>query len=303
MLKKVEKLDADYLGNDSLLTKEFWVDLNPCLNIENIVYDNQSIISYKNFVQDNNHLIKLGYLHKKNSNFKVPISLMKKSIANIVNYKLPPVFAFVYDEFWYIQFQLRMLLEKILDKNYKQLPDFWAWHVGNGQSGWAPHRDKGERSLFKNNKPKSLTVWIPLSKASPNNSCMYILPANKDNFYNKPKLNSANFPGAVSDIKALPAEAGDVLMWTQELYHWGSSSGEDGLNEPRISIAFEFQRSDIAPFNNFLLEPNLLPTFNERLVLISMQILQYTHMYGFKKDLVYWAQSYIEKYKKKLSLI
>ena len=34
-----------------------------------------------------------------------------------------------------------------------------------------------------------------------------------------------------------------------------------------------------------------------------MQILQYTHMYGFEKDLVYWAQSYIEKYKEKLSLV
>lgn len=299
MLKKVEKLDADYLGNDSLLNKEFWVKLNPHLNIENIVYDNQSIISYKNFVQDTNHLIKLGYLHKKNLNFKVPISLMKKSIVSIVNYKLPPVFAFVYDEFWYIQFQLRMLLENFLDKNYKQLPDFWAWHVSIGQSGWSPHRDKVEGSLFKNNEPKSLTVWIPLSKASPNNSCMYILPANKDNFYNKPKLDSANFPGVVSDIKALPAEAGDVLMWTQEVYHWGSSSGEDSLNEPRISIAFEFQRSDVAPFNKILLEPNLLPTFNDRLALIAMQILQYTHMYGFKRDLVNWAQSYIEKCKKK----
>ena len=35
------------------------------------------------------------------------------------------------------------------------------------------------------------------------------------------------------------------------------------------------------------LEPNVLPTFEERLVLISMQILQYTHMYGFKSDLVF----------------
>ena len=298
MLRKVEKLDVNYLNNDSLLSKEFWVNLNPYLNIENIFYDNQSIISYKNLTQDKNHLIKLGYLHKKKPEFKVPILSMKKSIGSIVNYKLPPVFAFVYDEFWYIQFQLQMLLEKFLDKNYKQLPDFWAWHVSSGQSGWAPHRDKGERSLFKNNKPKSLTVWIPLSKASPDNSCMYILPANKDNFYNKPKLNS-DLPGFVSDIKALPAEAGDVLIWTQELYHWGSSSGEDSLNEPRISIAFEFQRSDVAPFNKILLEPNLLPTFNDRLALIAMQILQYTHMYGFKRDLVNWAQSYIEKCKKK----
>ena len=69
MLRKVEKLDVDYLSDDSLLTKEFWMNLNPNLNIENVIYDNQSIISYKNFVQDKNHLIKLGYLHKKKSKF------------------------------------------------------------------------------------------------------------------------------------------------------------------------------------------------------------------------------------------
>ena len=52
MLRKVEKLDVDYLSDDSLLTKEFWMNLNPNLNIENVIYDNKSIISYKNFVQD-----------------------------------------------------------------------------------------------------------------------------------------------------------------------------------------------------------------------------------------------------------
>ena len=97
-----------------------------------------------------------------------------------------------------------------------------------------------------------------------------------------------SLPGSLADIKALPADPGDLLIWTQEVFHWGSSSLDNHDEESRISIAYEFQRNDVKPFREFLLDPNTLPTFDERLVLISMQILQYTHMYGFKEDLVFW---------------
>ena len=139
-------------------------------------------------------------------------------------------------------------------------------------------------SLFENNEPKSVTVWIPLSVANPINSCMYVLPANKDKYYNKlkPSGGQISLPGSLADIKALPADPGDLLIWTQEVFHWGSSSLDNHDEESRISIAYEFQRNDVKPFREFLLDPNTLPTFDERLVLISMQILQYTHMYGFK---------------------
>ena len=49
------------------------------------------------------------------------------------------------------------------------------------------------------------------------NSCMYILPANHDKFYNleKPLVLDYGFPGDLTDIRALPAEPKDVLVWTQ----------------------------------------------------------------------------------------
>ena len=56
-------------------------------------------------------------------------------------------------------------------------------------AGWGVHRDKGPRSLFKNGKPKSLTIWIPLTDANTENSCMYVLPANRDTGYHTGEVN------------------------------------------------------------------------------------------------------------------
>jgi hypothetical protein len=50
--------------------------------------------------------------------------------------------------------------------------------------------------------------------------------------------------------------------------------------ETRVSMAFEFQRSDVAPFNEPLLEPAQIQPFESRLKLIAKQVLQYKHMYG-----------------------
>ena len=285
---------------NKILEKDFWNKFEKKLNIENICFDKKLMFTKKVVNENTQKLQNYGYFHYKNPNFFSPINLMSQTLKRINDMNLPPVFGFVYDEFWSIQYQIEDLLNGILGKNYKQLPDFWAWFITKGKSGWAPHRDKGSKSLFSNNKPKSVTVWIPLSKATPENSCMYILPANKDKYYNKEKqVNSSNdFPGKIENFKALPADPGDLLIWTQEVYHWGSSSDLDHTECPRVSIAFEFQRGDIPPFRDFLLEPNVLPTFEERLVLISMQILQYINMYKFERDLGFWAYNYIERYKK-----
>ena len=60
-----------------------------------------------------------------------------------------------------------------------------------------------------------------------------------------------------------------------------------------IDSSMELQRTsiseltkDIQSFNEPLIEPCNIPNFNERLNLIGKQVIQYTHMYGFNKELV-----------------
>lgn len=236
---------------------------------------------------------KEAYIHAQKAGLKSPFNDMCDLLKTITDMGLPPVFAFAYDEFWQLHMQVRPLVKTLLEGEFSMLPDFWAWRVEPGQSGWKPHRDKVRGSLFPNGKPKSITLWVPLSIVHPLNSCMYVLPADRDGIYYKDGQNG--FESTLPDLRALPAEPGDVLAWTQRIFHWGSHSAENHDLPPRQSVAFEYQRCDVPAFNSPLLDPDTMPDFNARMALIAKQVLQYTHMYEFTPDLVKTAKTILDK--------
>lgn len=219
-----------------------------------------------------------GYIHTSGVAWSVDIGLLAQTIRAISAAKLAPVFGFLFDEFWLPFFQLAPLYRSLLG-DYKMLPDFWIWNVEpkSAEAGWRPHRDKGVLALLPDRMPKSLTTWIPLSNATTLNSCMYVVPAMLDPTYGTPQDGQWKFE--LQSIRALPAAPGDLLIWNQAILHWGSRSSARGT-ETRVSMAFEFQRADVAPFNEPLLDPTQVQTFDQRMRLISKQILQYKHMYG-----------------------
>jgi hypothetical protein len=218
-----------------------------------------------------------GYFHASSVGWGMDIALMANTVRALDRAGLSPVFAFLYDEFWLPFYRLSPIYQGLLGE-YMALPDFWVWNVdpARGDAGWRPHRDKDRNSLLPDGMPKSITTWIPLSRATPLNGCMYLVPANLDPTYNTPDEKTWRFEHA--SIRALPAEAGDVFMWNQALVHWGSRTSPRG-GESRVSMAFEFQRADVAPMNQPLLPPLAFHDFGARLKLIAKQVLQYRHMY------------------------
>lgn len=279
--------------HDNVLNESFWRDFAPNFSITN---DNDTTafnIKEEDKAAYQKKFEKEAYLHLKAPGLNAPFAEINDLFQNMVNMGTPTVFAFVYDEFWDIRSQLKNLVSHTFDEHdFMQLPDFWGWHVSPGQSGWAPHRDKHPSCLFLNKKPKSVTVWLPLNQATPINGCMYILPADLDTGYGTPMPNGRNTPPKLKlpDARALPCDAGDVLVWTQQAYHWGSRSADDHDLPPRMSIAFEFQRKDIEPLNSPLIDVDYLPTFEERLALIAKQVQQYKHMYKFNDELINLAK-------------
>lgn len=263
-------------------SKQFWSALRPQFHIEDVNYCK----SMQPFGVDPRYkdvltkqMIVEGYfqLDVPLQNWGVPIQAMGEGIATLTQNHFMPVFAFVYDEYWLAFYRLQTVLSAVLGP-YAILPDFWAWHVdpAKAESGWSPHRDKGYKSLFEDGRPKSLTAWISITQATTLNGCMYIVPADRDPTYGTPNEKQLQFKP--SDIRALPAEAGTVFCWNQAVHHWGSRAHPRGRT-PRISMAMEFQRVDVPAFRQPLLNPQLIPSFESRLVLISRQILQYQHMY------------------------
>jgi hypothetical protein len=226
----------------------------------------------------NGRLCQEGYFRLRHD-FGLDLAGLAQTVSALVADGIPPVFAFVYDEFWAPFHALDALYGGILGR-YGMLPDFWVWHVDprQGDSGWKPHRDKGRGALRPDGSPLSLSTWIPLSDATPLNSCMYVVPADCDTTYGTER--EAEWTFELGAIRALPATPGDVLVWNQALLHWGSR-GSWREDKPRISISLEMQTAEVPPFNRpFTPSGKLLP-FELRLSLIGKQILQYRHMYRF----------------------
>jgi ectoine hydroxylase-related dioxygenase (phytanoyl-CoA dioxygenase family) len=105
---------------------------------------------------------------------------------------------------------------------------------------------------------------------------MYMVPAHADPVYGTARDSERLFE--LPSIRALPVQPGEILVWNQAVLHWGSRSSTRAT-QSRVSMAFEFQRSDSAPFAQPIIAPGQTLSFDMRLKLIARQVLQYRHMY------------------------
>lgn len=239
-------------------------------------------------------LIDEGYVQTPHLSWDEWFSNIREAIKLLEHLNIPLPFIFVFCEPWLLASKFHVILENIFGEKYNILPDFWVWHVDPKKrgAGWGPHRDKGPTSLFQNGKPKSLTLWLPLTDATIDNGCMYLLPANRDPTYSSGEINKAQID--LQNIVAVPAGAGSALIWNQAILHWGAKALPRNA-APRISVAFEFQIANVTPFNQPLLKPLTIPNFEIRLKLVCKQILQYAHMYPLQPDIESFAKKEILK--------
>ena len=116
--------------------------------------------------------------------------------------------------------------------------------------------------------PSILTLWIPLEDVTPDQSCLYVIPAPCDeDFYTPERL--VHFDKIrLQDIRALPARAGSVLGWSSHLIHWGSRASPFA-ERPRMSVTMYFQRRDVPLWHPFMIDPALPSSFIDRLMWID----------------------------------
>lgn len=277
--------------------REFWAGLCPDLSIEGGTAAAPAALGEIDPLLVN--LKREGYVQVPDVLAESTIAPIRAAVSTLFERGIPLPFAFVYDELWHVFQSVSTFLSAALGEDYRSLPDFWVWLVQprDDACGWGPHRDRVQPTLDFDNRPHTLTVWLPFTDATPLNGCMYMLPAHLDDRFRQRRWDGADNTVVRNpqDIRALPATAGTFFAWNQAVLHWGGRGSRLGT-VPRISAAFEFQRADCAPFNHPLLDPARVPTFTERLGLIGKQVLQYRHMYPLSDDVAAIATSLFDRF-------
>lgn len=150
--------------------------------------------------------------------------------------------AFAFDAPWELERALAPFADAALGAEARLRPAWWAWLLDtDAPRGWRPHRDRPDVASDERGAPRSITLWIALTDATPENGCMYVVPAPLDVQYVNP--NATDDVMSLQCVRALPAPAGSVLGWSSSLLHWGgiSRTGVRG----RISLSFEYQTADV----------------------------------------------------------
>jgi hypothetical protein len=210
------------------------------------------------------------------------VATMRAAVEALVARGWPPVFAYVYDEFWAVLRTPSMarLLRAALGAGYRLSPRVWAFCIPaeKGASGWPPHVDGGAGT----HTPDRITLWIPLGDATLENGCIYLVPKDlvpartADDFADAVgALDHATWRTLLQGARALPAAAGSVLGWDFQVIHWSSLAGD--AEAPRVSLAVEAFGEGITPTASELplLDPEVLPPFEERLGAIARSLISY----------------------------
>ncbi len=290
MVRGIKDLDFQLINQ-----REYWLKLCPNLSIT----EKESTFSGSMFdppphsEELNLKLEQDGYLQWDHV---LPLTEVQKLAQCITHVKAAtgfPVFCFVYDAFWSFVPRLQHILSPLWREDWLLLPNFWAWKLEHNDKGWPPHRDRAYGAVHRDGHSDVLTLWIALSEATPDNGCIYVVPANADPFYHQKKGHYTHI-ASLQDIRALPLTAGSMLAWTPQLLHWGGRSNTQAT-EPRISIGYELQRSNATAYDIPLLQPQTLPDFHTRLALIGRQLHQYREMYTMTRALQHWAKQWKKK--------
>lgn len=249
---------------------EFWRRLAPELTISDNMSQNLIVRSEAQKDADRMRLINEGYLHLQQPGFTAPLDKISEAMERIVQAGMPAAFIGVYDEVWSIAAQMQAMISGLLGGDCALMPEFWACHAGNGDAGATACRKRPGASLYRDKSPKVLSVWVPITDATPDNGCVYLVPADQDQNYGRAEPERAD--ARLHGIKAVPARAGDVVISTGETYQWRARTGRYNQDGPLMSLNWEFQNRSLEPVDGYLVDSYPNVSFETRLGLLAQQM-------------------------------
>lgn len=285
---------------------DYWRTLNPNSTISNQPFQGFSEFSPLKEEEINEYALQLreeGYFQTIPTIPTTILHEMHECVENVISAGFPATFALVYDVYYQAFAYVHSIFRSILGEGYKLVPNFWVYYIqpnDNGK-GFEPHRDaEYENTIDSNGMPNVVTFWIAIADANPLNSCMYVLPSNRDPEYadaiKNLKTGATKF--ALEDIRALPAKAGTLSCWDQYLFHWGSRSSKHA-KFPRISYAAYCQKGDIPPVDDMVIDIPSELDFQSRLVFIARGLYRYSYASLEQSKQAEALLNFINRHKKK----
>ena len=279
LLAQAQMPDADVRERSRLAADpQYWLRLAPRMSMGSAPRAHPRTLPAATLDAVRRHFTADGYFQTPALIDSLDLARLNGAIDAVVCAGWPPVFAWVYDEFWALARlpDVSDLLASQIGCGYSQIPHIWTHVVPAtvGSSGWVPHFD-GPRS-------GRASIWIALTDATLSNGCMHLVPRRglAEAFATEPletgRVALADALRALHGVRALPAPRGSVLGWTFDVLHWGGAClSPEGA---RRAISMEFIAADHVPNadESPLLQPaGAFPPFPDRLRMIATAVVGY----------------------------
>jgi hypothetical protein len=149
---------------------------------------------------------------------------LREGIAKLNENGLPASFILLFDVTWDVAAVSRELFKTACLESNEFQYDILAWHITN--EGFSPHRDRQPEDAtasFVGDDAKFVTHWIALTPATPQNSCLYVIPKDHDPGYTTGDTDKDPLRLALDDktkfqrIVALPRKPGESIVFTHRI--------------------------------------------------------------------------------------
>ena len=324
-----------------------WTSICMGLSIETADLDRKPSAAKKSIDEDDNleskykirrdKLIQNGYALVDDS---FDVQLVREGIEALHEHKIPATFILLFDEAWQLASQSKAVLEKSSHEKNVFNYDLLAWYIPPGSPGFSPHRDRqpdDAPSTFHSDdqQAKFVTNWIALSDATPENSCLYVIPKPYDPGYTTGDIDTVDDEndgknGSTADplhralsskesfqrIRCLPRKAGQSILFTHRIIHWGSQGDPpctlaESPVHPRIAISFvasdpDYEAPLLVNHEKYFStasksgEPTLFPPLHIRLLLVCAQLLIYYQRFDLDKSVIKACYEYCKQHQDEL---
>lgn len=315
--------------------RDFWQAICPHLSIGDDAEDEESsnkqgetvMILQQEAERRRQGLIQEGYARVDQPLNPILIGKLLRGVEALQSAGYPASFIFLFDEAWELAKQSQHIMQQSTHPSNRFNYDILAWYIESG--GFSPHRDrqpqdakasfhsasatttaeeeeeKETEGAQQNLQAKFVTHWIALSDATPENSCLYVIPRSYDPGYlegdietEDPLRRALPDKQAFQHIRCLPRPSGTSLLFTHRIIHWGSAREASSTMPPRVAISFVcsdpgYEKTYLTWFslpkdNDKESEPSnarpISPPFAIRLLLVCAQLLIYYQRFDLPKE-------------------